>query len=54
MADLHMCGFLRQVFLKPRDPLLLGIIHGFLILFTAPIIPQREPVDLIFVDLLVT
>lgn len=54
VADSQEYGFLRQILLKPRESLLLCIIHGFLIPFTAPITPQCEPVDLIFVYLLAT
>lgn len=41
----------RQILLEPLDALLLSIIHGLLVLVTAPIAAQGKTVDLLVVDL---
>lgn len=40
-----------QMLLEPGDALPLRIIHGFLVLLTAPIAPKSESMDLVLIDL---
>lgn len=43
--------WLREIFLEPFNTLLLRFVHGLLVFVAAPITPERETVDLVFINL---